>query len=70
MPRYILDFTLVSVLVIGITAIMGVLSNGIGNHIFGGNNSSEFVDQSNKSTAGFKLVGGKKKRPKKHWYSH
>ncbi|MDF2557084.1 MAG: hypothetical protein K0R71_912 [Bacillales bacterium] len=70
MFEYIFDFILVSGLIIGITAIMGVLTNGIGNHIFGGHNSSEFIDQSNKSSAGFKLVGGVKKRPKKHWYSH
>ncbi|MDF2534962.1 MAG: hypothetical protein K0R18_1121 [Bacillales bacterium] len=69
MFRYISDFVLVSILVVGFTAIMGVLSNGIGNHIFGGHSSSEFIDQSNKSSAGFKLVGGIKKRPRKHWYT-
>ncbi len=58
---YILDFALVSLLIIGITALLGVISNGIGIHLFGRKNRSKFVDQSDKSTAGFNMVGGNKK---------
>jgi hypothetical protein len=61
MVGYILDFVIVAVLVIGLTAVMGVLTNGIGTKFFGGKNRSEFVKQSLKMQAGWKEVGGFKK---------
>lgn len=61
MPGYIMDITIVAVLIIGITALMGVILNGIGTKIFGGKNKSEFVDKSEKIQTGWKSVGGFKK---------
>lgn len=60
MAEYIIDFALVSFLVIGLTAVMGPLTNMIGSKLFSRNKNTEFVDQSNLSSAGFKPVGGKK----------
>ncbi|OCA89967.1 hypothetical protein F7984_04920 [Pradoshia sp. D12] len=62
MSEYILDFILVSFLIIGLTAFMGPLTNGIGNLIFGRHKRSEFVIQTNRSTTGFNKVGGKKNK--------
>ncbi|PLR97608.1 hypothetical protein [Bacillus sp. T33-2] len=61
MGGYILDLTIVAVLVVGITAVMGVLTNGIGEKFFGGKRKSEFVDQSERVQTGWKAVGGNKK---------
>ncbi|WP_462408987.1 hypothetical protein [Neobacillus sp. Marseille-QA0830] len=60
MASYIADLLVVAVLIIGITAIMGVLTNGIGKTLFSRNRRSEFVDQSAKFQTGWKMVGGKK----------
>ena len=54
-----LDFIIISVLIVGITATMGVIIHWFGVNIFGRSKSNEFVIQSDKSTAGFKKVGGK-----------
>ncbi len=61
MPAYIFDMTIVAILVIGITALMGVLTNGIGEKFFGGKNKSEYVDKSTSMQTGWKNVGGNKK---------
>jgi hypothetical protein len=61
MAGYLLDFALVALLIVGITAIMGVLTNGIGENLFGRGKKSHFVDQAAKSTSGWKEVGGNKK---------
>lgn len=60
MVAYIIDFTIVAVLVIGITAVMGVVTNGIGIKLFSKKQKSQFVDQSNKVQIGWKQVGGGK----------
>jgi len=60
MAQYFIDLTLVALLVIGITAIMGVFANGIGEKFFGGSARSENVNQSAKTQSGWKLIGGKK----------
>ncbi|RBP92191.1 hypothetical protein DFO70_107121 [Cytobacillus firmus] len=62
MVGYITDLTLVALLIIGFTALLGVLTNGIGEKVFGGKNKSEFVDQSARVQTGWKSVGGKKKQ--------
>ncbi|WP_174730913.1 hypothetical protein [Mesobacillus harenae] len=62
MGGYILDLTLVALLVIGITAIMGVFLNGLGEKVFGGKRKSEFVDQSDRMQTGWKAVGGRKQK--------
>jgi hypothetical protein len=60
MVEYFMDFTVVALLVIGITAVMGVLTNGIGEKLFGGKGNSEHIDHSAKIQAGWKSVGGRK----------
>jgi hypothetical protein len=62
MVGYITDLTIVALLIIGITALMGVLTNGFGEKVLGGKNRSEFVDQSAKFQTGWKSVGGKKSK--------
>lgn len=59
MGAYFFDLTLVALFVIGITATVGVLTNGIGTFLFGGRKKSEFVDQSQKVQVNWKSVGGK-----------
>jgi hypothetical protein len=59
MFTYIIDFTLVAIFVIGITAINGVLTNGIGERFFGGKSKNDVFNQSAKVQSGWKYVGGK-----------
>lgn len=61
MIGYITDLTIVALLIIGFTAFLGVLTNGIGEKVFGGKNKTQFVDQSARVQTGWKSVGGKKK---------
>ena len=61
MGPYIMDLTIVALLIIGITALMGVITNSFGEKVFGGKNRSEFVDESAKYQTGWKSVGGKRK---------
>ena len=61
MMAYIADLTMVALLIIGITAFMGVISNGIGEKIFGGKRRTEFTDESAKYRTGWKAVGGNRK---------
>jgi hypothetical protein len=61
MGSYITDLTIVALLIIGITAVLGVVTNGIGLKLFGGKQKAEFVDQSAKFQTGWKQVGGKRK---------
>jgi hypothetical protein len=58
--QYFIDLTIVALFVIGMTAMMGVLVNGIGQKLFGGSNRMENVNQTEKTQTGWKLVGGKK----------
>lgn len=60
MANFIFDFLLVGFLIIASTALLGVITNGIGTHIFGRFHRFDYVDQSDRSTKNFKLVGGKK----------
>ncbi|MBT2756376.1 hypothetical protein AB1K84_01365 [Mesobacillus foraminis] len=61
MGGYILDLTIIALLVIGITAVMGVVTNGIGVKLFGGKKKNVFVDKSGRIQTGWKSVGGSKK---------
>jgi hypothetical protein len=61
MFEYIADLTIVALLIIGITAFMGVIFNSIGEKVFGGKTKSEFVEKSASVQTGWKLVGGGKK---------
>lgn len=60
MVAYFVDFLLVALLVIGITAINGVLANGIGNKLVSRKRKAEFVNQSTSVQNGWKHVGGNK----------
>jgi hypothetical protein len=59
MGEYIADFTMVALLVIGMTAFMGSVTNGIGIKLFSRKQKDQFVDQSAKVQTGWKSVGGK-----------
>ncbi|MDP4085140.1 MAG: hypothetical protein Q8934_11075 [Bacillota bacterium] len=61
MLGYTMDLIIVALLVVGITAFMGVMTNSIGEKFFGGKRKSEFVVQSARFQEGWKSVGGKKK---------
>ncbi|MDR7076618.1 hypothetical protein J2Y03_001621 [Neobacillus niacini] len=61
MGGYIADLSMVAILIIGITALMGVITNGFGETVFGGKKRSEFVDQSARFQTRWKSVGGNKK---------
>jgi hypothetical protein len=61
MSGYIFDLTIVALLVIGFTALNGVITNSIGERLFGGTKRNEFRDQSMKTQTGWKAIGGKKK---------
>ncbi|WP_075981430.1 hypothetical protein [Bacillus massilinigeriensis] len=61
MVGYFTDLIIVALLIIGITATIGVLTNGIGNLLFGGKKKAEFVNQSARFQTGWKHVGGKHK---------
>lgn len=60
MAGYITDFTIVALLIIGFTALMGSITNGIGEKLFGGKRRSEFADKSASVQTGWKNVGGKR----------
>ncbi|MFB6465344.1 hypothetical protein ACE38V_00855 [Cytobacillus sp. Hz8] len=59
MVGYLTDLVIVALLIIGITATIGVFTNGIGNIIFGRKHKKEFVNQSTRFQTGWKSVGGK-----------
>ncbi|MFD0769552.1 hypothetical protein ACFQZ1_12055 [Bacillus sp. CGMCC 1.60114] len=59
MGAFFLDFAIVAALVIGITATVGIITNGIGEKLFGGKNKMKFVDKSSEVQAGWNQVGGK-----------
>lgn len=61
MVGYLVDLVLVAALVVGITAVMGVVLNGIGENVFGRSKKTEFVDESAKFQTGWKYVGGNHK---------
>ncbi|WP_163182932.1 hypothetical protein [Neobacillus sedimentimangrovi] len=61
MGAFITDLTVVAILIIGLTAVMGVILNSIGEKVFGGKRRSEYVDQSARFQTGWKAVGGKRK---------
>ena len=62
---YIVDFLIVMGLIIGITALIGVITNSIGNKLFGGNKKSEFVDEVLQNTNWLENCRGQKNKTKK-----
>lgn len=61
MTDYIIDLALLAVLIIGITATVGVVTNGIGEKVFGGKGGSDILNRDLQVKAGWKQIGGKKK---------
>ncbi|BDG48385.1 MULTISPECIES: hypothetical protein [Parageobacillus] len=61
MTQYFIDYVIASGLIIGITAFMGGIANGIGEKIFGGSRRKEYVNETKHTQAGWNLVGGKNK---------
>ena len=56
MAGFFIDFIIVAVLIIGITATNGVILNGIGTKIFGGKKVLQFVHQSDRMQTGWKML--------------
>ncbi|MBS2968385.1 hypothetical protein J9317_06385 [Metabacillus sp. KIGAM252] len=56
MISYFTDFALFAIFVIGLTATMGVLANGIGSGLFGGKTKNAFYEQSSKTQKGWNPV--------------
>ena len=59
MGGYFIDLFIFAVLVIGITALNGVISNTIGETIFGGKNRNIYKAATERTQVGWKKVGGK-----------
>lgn len=62
MVGYLTDLIIVTVIVVGLTALMGTILNGIGEFVFGGRKKAEFVDKSESIQTGWKMVGGNPKK--------
>lgn len=60
MISYILDFALVFLLIISLTATIGVITNSIGMKFFSRGQKDEFTSQNNKTLANFRLVSKNK----------
>jgi hypothetical protein len=60
MGAFAVDFVLLAIFIIGITALMGVILNGIGENIFGGKQRDKFFNRSARTQTGWKQVGGRK----------
>ena len=60
MSMFLLDFAIVSLLIISLTALLGVFTNGLGVMVFGGRHKNKFVNQTAKTQMGWRKVGGKK----------
>lgn len=58
--QYFLDFVILAGLIVGITALNGVISHNIAYRFFGRGKQDLHVNQTQKTQAGWKLVGGKK----------
>lgn len=61
MIGYFSDLIIAAVLIIGTTAFMGVLTNGIGKTLFGSKKRSKFVEQTARMQTGWNHVGGNRK---------
>lgn len=61
MGSLILDTVLIALLVIGLTAFLGVIVNGVGTKIIGKKNSKEYLSKGRSYQDNWKAVGGTKK---------
>ena len=60
MVQYVIDLSIVAVLIIALTALNGVIGNTIGERIFGGRKRNIFRDATNRTQTGWKSVSDKK----------
>lgn len=61
MAQFMLDFGVVGLLIIGLTALNGVIANGIGENLFGGKDRNRYPDASDRVQTNWKMVGGNNK---------
>ncbi|MEH6942097.1 hypothetical protein [Bacillus sp. JJ722] len=59
MIGYFMDFLIVAILVVGFTALNGVIGNTIGEKLFRGKKKDVHVDASLRTQTGWNQVGGK-----------
>lgn len=57
---FIIDFLLLAVVIIGITALNGIITNVFGMKIFGRGQVNKFTSKTSHIQSGWKQVGGKK----------
>ncbi|WP_209125797.1 hypothetical protein [Alkalihalobacillus sp. BA299] len=60
MGNFVIDFILLSLCIIGLTALMGTITNLFGMKIFGRGSVDKFKLKSSSVQTGWKKVGGKK----------
>lgn len=60
MVEFLIDFGLVAILIIGITALNGVVLNLLGIKLFGRRKANHFTNQNSRITSDWKQVGGTK----------
>lgn len=53
---FIIDFIVLAVMIIGLTAMLGVISTGIGERIFGRKKTSQYYDQNINSQKGWRKM--------------
>lgn len=58
MIGYFTDLIIVTIIVVGLTGIMGVFTNGIGKLVVGRKRRMEFKDQTARMQTGWNHVGG------------
>lgn len=58
---YLIDFGIVAALVVGTTALNGVIGSGVG-LVIGGKNKSQYILRNQQNHTGWKMVGGKNNR--------
>jgi hypothetical protein len=59
---YIIEFTVFALLIIGLTAFLGPITNGIGEKLFSRKDVNYFVDKSAGTQTGWRDVGGRKNK--------
>lgn len=62
MTEYIIDFLMVAILIVTITALNGVITNFIGERIFGGTQRTQFKDATARTQVNWKPVGGRRNK--------
>ena len=56
MTSFIVDFILLGIFIIGLTAMLGVISTGVGEKLFGRKKGSKYFDQNVNSQKGWRKM--------------